>query len=113
MHAYDFILVLLSFVYAAAITHILSTAGELIIASKRYRNRGALHQNAVGAGRRSRDTNPGLALVLRETSIRVVGINHGSLCDCFGGHPGHEMRRALSRLRPRLVLQVALAGAMK
>jgi len=27
MHAYDFILVLFSFVYAAAITHILSTAG--------------------------------------------------------------------------------------
>jgi len=37
MHAYDFILVLLSFVYAAAITHILSTTGELIIASKRVR----------------------------------------------------------------------------
>ena len=35
MHAYDFILVLFSFVYAAAITHILSTAGELIIAAKR------------------------------------------------------------------------------
>src|SRR5262245_2397484 len=37
MHAYDFILVLFSFVYAAAITHILSTAGEIIIASKRVR----------------------------------------------------------------------------
>ena len=37
MHAYEFILVLFSFVYAAAITHILSTAGELIIASKRVR----------------------------------------------------------------------------
>lgn len=37
MHAYDFILVLLSFVYAAAITHLLSTAGEIIIASKRAR----------------------------------------------------------------------------
>lgn len=35
MHAYDFILVLLSFVYAAAVTHLLSTAGEIIIASKR------------------------------------------------------------------------------
>jgi hypothetical protein len=35
MHAYDFILVLLSFVYAAAVTHVLSTAGEIIIASKR------------------------------------------------------------------------------
>ena len=35
MHAYDFILILLSFVYAAAVTHLLSTAGEIIIASKR------------------------------------------------------------------------------
>ena len=37
MHAYDFILVLFSFVYAAAVTHILSTAGAIIIASKRIR----------------------------------------------------------------------------
>ena len=37
MHAYDFILILFSFVYAAAITHVLSTAGEIIIASKRIR----------------------------------------------------------------------------
>lgn len=37
MDAYDFILVLLSFVYAAAVTHVLSTAGEIIIASKRVR----------------------------------------------------------------------------
>ena len=37
MHAYDFILILFSFVYAAAITHILSTAGEIIIAAKRIR----------------------------------------------------------------------------
>ena len=37
MHAYDFILILFSFVYAAAVTHILSTAGEMIIASKRLR----------------------------------------------------------------------------
>ena len=37
MHAYDFILILLSFVYAAAVTHVLSTAGEIIIASKRLR----------------------------------------------------------------------------
>ena len=37
MHAYDFILILYSFVYAAAVTHILSTAGEIIIASKRVR----------------------------------------------------------------------------
>lgn len=37
MHAYDFILILYSFVYAAAVTHILATAGEIIIASKRVR----------------------------------------------------------------------------
>ena len=37
MHAFDFILVLFSFVYAAAITHLLSTAGEIIIAAKRIR----------------------------------------------------------------------------
>jgi hypothetical protein len=37
MHAFDFILVLFSFVYAAAVTHVLSTAGEVIIASKRIR----------------------------------------------------------------------------
>jgi hypothetical protein len=37
MHAYEFILLLLSFVYAAAITHLLSTVGEIIIASKRIR----------------------------------------------------------------------------
>ena len=37
MHAYDFILVLFSFVYAAAVTHMLSTVGEIIIASKRLR----------------------------------------------------------------------------
>jgi hypothetical protein len=37
MRAYDFILVLFSFVYAAAVTHVLSTAGEIIIASKRVR----------------------------------------------------------------------------
>jgi hypothetical protein len=37
MHAYDFILILYSFVYAAAVTHILSTAGAIIIASKRVR----------------------------------------------------------------------------
>jgi hypothetical protein len=35
MHAYDFILILFSFVDAAAVTHVLSTAGEIIIASKR------------------------------------------------------------------------------
>lgn len=37
MHAYDFTLLLFSFVYAAAVTHLLSTAGEIIIASKRVR----------------------------------------------------------------------------
>jgi len=37
MHAYELILLLLSFVYAAAITHLLSTAGEIIIASKRLK----------------------------------------------------------------------------
>ena len=37
MHAYDFILILLSFVYAAAVAHLLSTAGAIIIASKRIR----------------------------------------------------------------------------
>jgi hypothetical protein len=37
MHAYDFVLILFSFVYAAAVTHLLSTAGEIIIASKRLR----------------------------------------------------------------------------
>jgi hypothetical protein len=37
VHAYDFILILFSFVYAAAVTHVLSTAGEMIIASKRVR----------------------------------------------------------------------------
>jgi hypothetical protein len=37
MHAYDFILILLSFVYAAAVTQLLSTVGEITIASKRLR----------------------------------------------------------------------------
>lgn len=37
MHAYEFILILLSFVYAAAVTQLLSSAGEIIIASKRVR----------------------------------------------------------------------------
>jgi hypothetical protein len=37
MHAFDFILMLFSFVYAAAVTHVLSTAGEIIIASKHIR----------------------------------------------------------------------------
>jgi len=37
MHSYDFILLLYSFVYAAAVTHVLSTAGEIFIASKRVR----------------------------------------------------------------------------
>jgi hypothetical protein len=33
MHVFDFIVVLFSFVYATAVTHVLSTAGEIIIAS--------------------------------------------------------------------------------
>jgi hypothetical protein len=37
MRAFDFILVLFSSVYAAAITHLLPTAGEIIIAAKRIR----------------------------------------------------------------------------
>jgi hypothetical protein len=37
MHAYEFILILFSFVYAAAVTQLLSSAGEIIIASKRVR----------------------------------------------------------------------------
>ena len=37
MHAFDFILVLFPSVYAAAVTHLISTAGEIIIASKRIR----------------------------------------------------------------------------
>ncbi len=37
MHAYDFILILFSFVYAAAVTHLLAVAGEIVIASKRIR----------------------------------------------------------------------------
>jgi len=37
VHAYEFILILYSFVCAAAITHILAVAGEIIIASKRVR----------------------------------------------------------------------------
>src|SRR5262245_53697929 len=37
MHAYDFILILFSFVYAAAVTHLLSTTGEIIIAWRRIR----------------------------------------------------------------------------
>jgi hypothetical protein len=34
MHGFDFILVLFSLVYAAAVTHVLSTAGAIIIASE-------------------------------------------------------------------------------
>jgi hypothetical protein len=34
---FNLILVLFSFVYAAAVTHVLSTADEIIIASKRIR----------------------------------------------------------------------------
>ena len=35
MHALDFIMILLSFVYAAAVTHLLATAGDIAIALKR------------------------------------------------------------------------------
>lgn len=35
MHALDFIMILLSFVYAAAVTHLLGTAGDIAIALKR------------------------------------------------------------------------------
>jgi uncharacterized membrane protein len=35
MHALDFISILLSFVYAAAVTHLLATAGDIAIALKR------------------------------------------------------------------------------
>lgn len=48
MHAYEFVLLFLSFVYAAAITHILSVAGEIIIASKRVR-RSWLNAGWMGA----------------------------------------------------------------
>ena len=37
MHAFDFIMLLFSFVYAAAVVHFLATLGDLIIASKRVR----------------------------------------------------------------------------
>ena len=36
MHAFDFILVLFSFVCAAAMTHLISTEGESIIASRAH-----------------------------------------------------------------------------
>src|SRR3954467_8908862 len=35
IHALDFIMILLSFVYAAAVTHLLATAGDIAIAFKR------------------------------------------------------------------------------
>ena len=37
MHAFDFIVLFFSFVYAAAITHVLATTGEIIIEAKRIR----------------------------------------------------------------------------
>jgi hypothetical protein len=42
MHAFDFILMLFSFVYAAAVTHVLSTVGEIII-----RHSGGRHQVSI------------------------------------------------------------------
>ncbi|HEX5263257.1 MAG TPA: hypothetical protein VFW13_07010, partial [Phenylobacterium sp.] len=37
MHAFDYVVVLFSFVYAAAITHVLGTVGDLIIAGRRVK----------------------------------------------------------------------------
>ena len=37
MHAFDFIVLFFSFVYAAAITHLLATTGEIIIEAKRIK----------------------------------------------------------------------------
>jgi len=37
VHAFDFVIVLFSFVYAAAVTHVLATIGDLILAGRRVR----------------------------------------------------------------------------
>ena len=37
MHAFDFIILLFSFVYAASVAQILSTTGEIVIASTRLK----------------------------------------------------------------------------
>ena len=37
MHAFDYVILLFSFVYAAAVTHVLATIGDLIIAGRRVR----------------------------------------------------------------------------
>jgi hypothetical protein len=37
VHAFDYVIVLFSFVYAAAVTHVLATLGDLIIAGRRIR----------------------------------------------------------------------------
>jgi hypothetical protein len=37
VHAFDYVIVLLSFVYAAAVTHVLATLGDLITAGRRVR----------------------------------------------------------------------------
>jgi hypothetical protein len=37
VHAFDYVIVLFSFVYAAAITHVLATVGDLILAGRRVR----------------------------------------------------------------------------
>ena len=50
MYAIDFILVLLCFVYAAAVTYVLSTAGEIIIASNCIRPSSEAKWNAVSSG---------------------------------------------------------------
>ena len=37
MHAFDFIVLLLSFIYAAAVAHVLATTGDIVIAAKRIK----------------------------------------------------------------------------
>jgi hypothetical protein len=37
MHAFDYIILLFSFVYAAAVTHILTTVGDMVIAASRVK----------------------------------------------------------------------------
>src|SRR5256885_16103939 len=37
MHAFDFILILFSFVYAAAVTQVLSSTGDIVIEAKRIK----------------------------------------------------------------------------
>jgi hypothetical protein len=37
MHAFDFVVLFFSFVYAAAVAHVLATTGEIVIAAKRIK----------------------------------------------------------------------------